>query len=267
MTIFKAKNSIEEYKYRTFSKDINELSGRTGRKMLTDFVNKEIIKIINELNLINCNLIDIGCGDGSLVKMAANSKNYKNIIGISPNIEEVVLIEKNFQESKLNIKPKIKQGNTTNIPFQDQMFDITVINGVLLLLENEQKLIDSILEIKRISKANSYLFIGEMPFLNECSEHTYGDSILLWLIYVLRVEGYKEFLRRLKQVAKSLVSKEPFIIFPKRVLFYEKESFIKLLQDFGFELVFSKPHKELDNEGNKIISRSRNDYLFKKVKH
>ncbi len=265
MTIFKSRNSVEEYKYRTLSKDLNEISGRTGREEITKFVNKKILKIINKIAPENCNLIDVGCGDGTLVKLSSKESKYKKIAGISPNQEEVDLITKSLKLNKFDPRIEIKKGLSHDIPYEDNIFDFVVINGVLLILDNEQTLIDSLIEIKRIMKLDSFVLIGEMPFVNEFSDAKYGDSISKWLFHVLRKKGIAEFIRRSKQVIRSLITNEPFLIVRKKVLFYKKEEFTNLIEKIGFELVFAKIHKEIDNNGEEYESETRYNYLFKKI--
>ena len=69
MPIIKCKSFIDAYRYKASSRDINELSGRMGRPDLTNFINRQII---NKL-FIDCDdvVIDIGCGDGTLLKKSA----------------------------------------------------------------------------------------------------------------------------------------------------------------------------------------------------
>ena len=44
MPIIKCETYVDVYRSKASSKDINELSGRTGRPDLTDFISQQIIK-------------------------------------------------------------------------------------------------------------------------------------------------------------------------------------------------------------------------------
>ena len=60
MAIYKTKNLVETY--RAKEKDINALTGRTGRPDLNKFVIGQMIQKIKVRP--NSVLVDIGCGDG-----------------------------------------------------------------------------------------------------------------------------------------------------------------------------------------------------------
>ena len=49
MTIYKISNKKEEYRIRALSKDINELSGRSGNPELTRFISERIINDISAI--------------------------------------------------------------------------------------------------------------------------------------------------------------------------------------------------------------------------
>ena len=85
MPIVKCDNFIDVYRHKAGSKDINDLSGRTGRPDLTQFVSRQIVA---ELHLEKTDvLVDIGCGDGTLLRLAAETVGAG--IGILPTEEEV----------------------------------------------------------------------------------------------------------------------------------------------------------------------------------
>ena len=100
MAIHKTKNLVETYRAKAGAKDINELTGRTGRPDLTRFVISQMIaKIPVNENMI---LVDIGCGDGLFLKKAAESglDSYKGrLIGILPTKEEVIRVRNHLLEA------------------------------------------------------------------------------------------------------------------------------------------------------------------------
>jgi len=98
MTIIKARNSIEAYKALSKSKNINEITGRTGRPDLSQFVTDQMSKKIK----INKNsvVVDIGCGDGEyLLKSTKNllGKFNGELIGILPSYEEIDRVKKHLK--------------------------------------------------------------------------------------------------------------------------------------------------------------------------
>ena len=117
-------------------------------------------------------------------------------------------------------------------------------------------------EFYRISKKGGEIFIGELPDRNENKNKNYKDSILRWLIWVLRYEGLFAFIKRLKQTFLSLISSEPLIIVPKENIFYMKpKNFIKELNQHGIKTTKYYRHKEIDKYGREYISKTRWNYI------
>jgi len=60
---------VDVYRHKAKSTDLNELSGRTGRPDVTQYVAK---KILEDIDLRpGMRLVDPGCGDASSLKEAA----------------------------------------------------------------------------------------------------------------------------------------------------------------------------------------------------
>jgi 16S rRNA A1518/A1519 N6-dimethyltransferase RsmA/KsgA/DIM1 with predicted DNA glycosylase/AP lyase activity len=71
MPIVKCKTYIDVYEKKAESRDPNELSGRTGRADLTAFVCKSIVSRLS-MNPSDT-LVDIGCGDGTLLRLVSGA--------------------------------------------------------------------------------------------------------------------------------------------------------------------------------------------------
>jgi ubiquinone/menaquinone biosynthesis C-methylase UbiE len=269
MTIIKTKNSIEEYRARAKSKDINELTGRTGRSDLTKYVIYEIIKKIPIKN--NFNVLDVGCGDGLFLIESSKRINGKftgEFIGILPTNEEVERvknhIEKNFGNN--NIPIRIDNGKLGKVNLPLSYCDVIICNSVFHVGNQTQDDAEKALkEFSRILKIGGTLFVGELPDTDENIGKNYGDSISSWLFWVFKNQGVQAFLSRLKQTIPALLSKEPFIISPKQKIFCMKpKNFINLAKKYDFELISNFRHKEIDKNRSEFLSKTRWDYIFKK---
>ena len=53
------------------------------------------------------------------------------------------------------------------------------------------------------------------------------------------------------------------MITTKKIIYFEVEEFIKILNENGFKVIKSFPHKEIDPNGNKLLSKTRYNYLAK----
>lgn len=270
MTIIKAKNSIEAYKALSKSKNINEITGRSGRPDLSKFVTDQMSKRIK----INKNsvVVDIGCGDGEyLLKSTKNlfGKFNGKLIGILPSYEEIERVKKHLKITRIKEMPAItiKFGTTNETNLPTSYSDITVCNGVLCLAGTSLEDIKLALsEFSRITKKGGDLYIGEIPNKDESGNKKYGDSILRWLYWVLKNESLISFFKKLIKLLIALFTSEPFIVYTQKTAFFmEPKSFIKLVGDYGFEIKEYNKHLEINKKGFEYESKSRWDYLFVKI--
>ena len=257
MPIIKANDYIEEYRARALSSDINEITGRTGRRDLTDFVTSNIVAKLDISPAAT--LVDIGCGDGSVLKKASLESKTGIFIGIVATNEERKRVQGHLQSSRIEVK--VGLADATGLP--DGFADKIVCNGVFLYVPDVD---GAIREIARISKKGARVFIGEIPKINELIGKTYGDSITKWLYFVLQNQGIKAFALHLRRVVKALFSTEPFIISPKKAFYRKPEEFKFMFEQHGFRLIEWFPHLEISPTGVVYESPTRIDYLFGRCK-
>ena len=275
MGIYKAKTMEEVYRLKALHKDISELSGRREPEK-TQFIAESIASSLELTN--DTILIDVGCGDGRFLEHALEKSVNPfegRLIGLLPNIEEVLRLTEH-----LAISPKSKyisivrsDASRTNLP--DNYADIVVCNGVLHGAGMTPSYVkSSLIEFCRILSSTrnhgvssenvvgkGILYIGEMPDSNELALKSYGDSVVKWLFWVLRNQGFREFVDRLKQLLSALFGSEPFIITPKFHFHSTPEEFTALLTECGFTSVSYWKCIELDRSGGKRESETRWNYM------
>jgi ubiquinone/menaquinone biosynthesis C-methylase UbiE len=88
-------------------------------------------------------LADIGCGDGTLLRMAAHA-GVRTAMGLLATEEEVAVLRR----AGLNVK----QGVTEQLPVPNESASVVVCNNVLLVVPR-QKIAASLREIHRIDTA------------------------------------------------------------------------------------------------------------------
>jgi SAM-dependent methyltransferase len=265
MTIYKSKDYVEVYRAKSKSKDINELTGRTGRPDLTQFVIDNIIAKLNfKKNIV---VVDIGCGDGLLLRKAsiAGADGWVGrLIGILPTPEEVLRVKKHIIEdaSARSMGISIQLGlldDLSNIP--NQFSDITISNSTIHILQNETTVDKAILEMKRITKSGGKIYFGEVPDVDEFKGKKYGDSIIKWFFWVLKNQGISVFFVCVKQVLAAILTREPFVIAPKTIFYASPEAFIHKLEGHGLIIESYSKHKEIDEDGEICDSLTRWDYI------
>lgn len=111
-------------------------------------ISESFIKIYN-LHF-NDRILDIGCGKGFLLE-AFKEKHFAQLAGLE--ISEYALTK-----ASPDIKEHITLGNAKKLPFQDRSFDLVVSINTLHNLELPD-LVDSLKEIQRVTKKNSYLCV------------------------------------------------------------------------------------------------------------
>ena len=253
MTIIKATDYIEEYRARASACDVNEMTGRTGRPDLTDFVSSNIVaKLATKPGEV---LVDIGCGDGSVLRKASQVSKQGSFVGILPTSQEVERVQRHLGSNQIAVM--IGRADATGL--SDGFADKIVCNGVLLIVPDLER---ALREIARISKNGALIYVGEIPKVNELAGKTYGNSIIKWLYFVLRTQGFAAFGWRLRQTLHGVFSKDPFIIAPKNINFVEPAVLTAMAERCGLRLIEWFPHREIDSGGIVFESPTRVDYLF-----
>jgi SAM-dependent methyltransferase len=256
MPVVKCRDFIEVYRQKALSGGIDNLSGRTARPDLTRFISEEILRAIEPRPTDV--LVDVGCGDGSLLTLA--SEHLSSAIGILPTEEEVERVRGHLGDAFPAVR--VQQGLAQRTNLDSGIADAVVCNGVFPLLPEAE--IDAALrELARLGKPGAPVFVGEVPFLDEFAGRDYGDSVTGWLWWTLKRQGVSAFLLRTRQVLAALRSRDPFVIAPKRHFNESEARFAARAARLGLTLQWSHRHRERTAEGATADSPSRIDYLFR----
>lgn len=264
MPFIKVKSRLDEYKVRASMSDINDMSGRTSNPALTQYVLNNISEYLCNISGV---LVDIGCGDGSLFAITQGKENckFEKNVGILPSQDECDRVTKELKGFSSEIL--IKKGLSYDLPCPDNFANAVVINGVLLILDDREEVIRSIQEVHRIGNPSAIAYFGEMPFVNEMEGVAYGDSILGWLLYVLKNRGVYQFYLKVIYVLRCLFTKEIFFIIPKNNgSWFGVKEFEGILESCGFHIIESIQHKEIDASGKVSLSKTRWNYVTKVIK-
>lgn len=259
MPIIRCQTHLEVYKERASAADLHELSGRGSNRRLTQFIAEDIL---GKLGKTRANkLVDIGCGDGTLLQLA--SPHIGLGYGILPNQEEVARVA-----AALSGYPQIAVllGNACSLPEETSGADVIVCNGVFILLD-EEDVSRSLAEMARIAEADAVVFLGEVPQIDEMAGRNYGDSLVRWLVWTAQNRGLRAFLDALSKCIKAWLFGEKLIIAPKRIFMAQPSRMIDLCEQHGFVVKEHWAHRELDTEGNVVSSTTRSDYLLQKKRH
>ncbi len=193
-------------------------------------------------------LVDIGCGDGTLLRMAEHL-GVHSAIGLLATEEEVAI----SRRAGFNVK----QGFTDQLPLADESASVIVCNNVLLIVLR-QKIPASLREIYRIAKPDARIYIGEIPFVPGRPVDPQFDTHRETLAYLYRTYGFRTWFGMLRRMAYwSLAGRQPLIIDGTQTSFYASpEEFIALAESAGLQVVRYWQHSD---------PNTRNNYLLRKL--
>ena len=125
-------------------------SGQWFPKELTPKMCEEICKKIQISD--NDKILEVGSGSDVLGNYLR--KYCKEYVGIDVSF-------KMLQFSNKNENLKLVQTTSHTLPFQNNSFDIVIMNSVSMYLKDDIIFKNSLKEMKRVSKINGKIFIGE----------------------------------------------------------------------------------------------------------
>ena len=230
------------------ARDPHDLALR-GRhlKQITKLIHERIVEAV-ELRSGD-DLVDIGCGDGTLLRMA-EGMGTRSAVGLLATDEEVAVLRRAGLDAK--------QGLTDQLPLADESASVVVCNNVLLVVPR-QRIPASLREIYRIAKPGSRIFLGEIPFVETPDPTPHLTSRREMLSFLYRERGVRAWIGMLRRMAYWQLTGQPAVIRSgTEVSFYAKpEEFIAMAQAAGLELVRYWQHDH---------PPTRNNYLLRKPK-
>jgi len=221
------------------------LRGR-NKKQITRRVHERIVQAVDLHS--GDDLVDIGCGDGTLVRMA-QSVGVRSAIGLLATNEEVAVLRRFGVEAR--------QGLADHIPLPEECASVVVCNNVLLIVPRE-KIPASLREIYRIAKPGARIFLGEIPFAEQPDPTPQFKTRSQTLAYLYRNHGLRPWFGMLRRMAWWALSGTPAVLRPGTAIsFYAAPAeFIAMAQDAGLEFVRYWQHED---------PNTRNNYLFRKA--
>ncbi len=227
------------------ARDLHDLALRgRDKKEITRLIHEHIMEAV-ELSPAD-DLVDIGCGDGILLRMA-RERGVRSALGLLATEEEVALVRRTGLS--------VRQGLTDRLPLPDASASVVVCNSVLLVVPR-QKIPASLREIYRVARAGARVFIGEIPFVEGKAQPKFNNRREA-LAYLYRKNGLRAWFGMLRRMAWSKINGKPVVIEAGTAIsfFATPEEFIALASDAGLQLV---------RYWQSDYPNTRNNYLFLK---
>jgi SAM-dependent methyltransferase len=230
-------------------RDIRKFSGRHTDVELTEFINERILQGLAIEP--GDRLVDIGCGDGTLLRLAMR-RGLSNVVGLSGSEEEAALLRK--------VGFNVTQAFTHSLPLSDHCASIVVCNGVLHMVPPD-KIPASLREIARISQKGARIWIGEIPRVHEpwsIREFANYPAMLWWL---LQKRGLRTFLGMCRRLLTGQ-QREPVLRTPLS-FWSAPDAFIQMAYEAGLRVEQHSPHQTFDPARQPSVSPTREDYLLR----
>ena len=194
-------------------------------------------------------LVDIGCGDGTLL-LLAKKLGVSNATGLHATEEEASIVR--------NLGLEAQQGLIDSLPLPDESASVVVCNNVLLVVPRE-KIPASLREIYRVAKPEVRILIGEIHFEPGPPPEPEFATTRETLGYLYNQYGLRTALGMLRRMVFGRLRGQPFTIRSgSQVSFYSQpEEVIALAREAGLEYVRHWRHEDPNNRYN---------YLFRKAK-
>lgn len=208
----------------------------------------ELIRVIINFNFNNRNpikLMDVGCGDGYLLKEIAIQFPQINLFGVDLSQSRVETAKKFVPTAML------ETGDAQNIPFGEETFDVVVCSEVIEHCPNDLKVLA---ELYRISKSNSFLILTapNLYTLESISKALIGRRIVP-PSYHLREYSYYQLIRKMREAGFKVLKFQCIGFYiPKMSLFFRSRfattflfSLAKLLPKHARTFIFLAKKYEL----------------------
>lgn len=156
------ERTYDKLHYENFTRRVKE-SGNNEKKVfeykLTAPWHSIVMDFLNEINLYEKKVLEVGCGYGSLSVYTA--KKGARVTGVDLSSEAIKISKRN---ASLNHKKVIfKQVKGEKLPFKNKTFDLVVCCETLEHIPNYKKAID---EIIRVTKDSGKIIITTPNSLN-----------------------------------------------------------------------------------------------------
>jgi len=230
-------------------RDVQDLALRGNHKQ--EITRRIQERILQEIELCPADdIVDIGCGDGTLLQMA-QARGLRSAIGLLATEEEAAIVRR--------LGLQVQQGFTDQLPLSDESASVVICNNVLLVVPRE-KIPASLREMYRVAKPEARVFIGEIPLEPGPAPEPEFESAGATLVYLYRTHGVRTCLGMLRRMMYWKLTGQPMIIRGgSTITFYaQPQEFIAMAETAGLRILRSWPHQDWP--------ANRYNYLFEKTR-
>ena len=221
------------------------LRGR-DKKEVTKLVHRQMAEAVDLHS--GDDLVDIGCGDGTMLRIA-DAAGANSAIGLLATDEEVAVLRR--------VGLNAKQGLTNHLPLPDACASVVVCNSVLLVVPRDE-IPASLREIHRIARPGAHIFLGEIPAAEQQDPTPQFTTRKELLSHLYRTYGFRTWFGMARRMAYRRLTGQPTVINSGTAISFwaAPEEFIAMAQAAGLQPVRHWQCWQYP---------TRNNYLFQKT--
>jgi ubiquinone/menaquinone biosynthesis C-methylase UbiE len=254
MPVLRINNYIDAYRIRADREDLHELAARPNKKAVTEFVNRRILEALDLMP--EDVLVDIGCGDASLLRMV-DGRATKSV-GIVATVEEKLRLESSFPDLYF------VASNARDLALESGSASKVVCNTTLAYLPSESDVLAALREMSRISRPGATIWVGEISEIDEYAHYGMyrGNSMVAYLWHLLTHNGLRALLGMMRRWLKAAIGSEQIVLNSAGMFYAGPEKVISLAESSGLRLKTYFRHQEVDGGQKVVDSEFRYDYVF-----
>ena len=247
---------IEDYRARAGGPDPFGLSCHDGNPQASIFEARTTLACFDLRP--DSVLVDIGCGEGTLLAQAAETVGSGQLIGILPTPEEVSAARRHLEKPQI----EIRQGLAEATGLARGSADFVVCNGVLLLVPQPEL---ALKEIARIAKPDALIHIGSQPFVDEFADRRFKNSVARALASALKNGGPVTAAKAFVFVLRELLNGRLRYLGRSKVFWIAPSDFAAMARRHGLAVIEIVRQQRCDKDGIVIESQTRMRYLLRKI--
>ncbi len=253
MPVVRIHNYVDLYRAYAKSTNVHRLDGRGDDRVGTEYLNSRILESLQPTK--DDVLLDIGCGDGCLLRLAEGRVGRS--IGIVPTAEERSRLLASYPSLNVLI------GTAQNLPLDSASASLVVCNSVLLLLSREEIEV-ALREIARVARPGAKIWLGEIPGADEYAylKNYRGSSALGLLWHQFSNKSFRTFLSTARALLACAMSEQMMVLNSCGIFYATPEAFVDLAQKRGLKPISHFMHVRKDRCGRLIECPPRYNYVF-----
>jgi ubiquinone/menaquinone biosynthesis C-methylase UbiE len=202
------------------------LRGR-DKKEITKLVHQQIAEAVDLHS--GDDLVDIGCGDGTMLRIA-DAAGASSAIGLLATEEEVAVLR--------SVGLNARQALTNRLPLPDACSSVVVCNSVLLVVPREE-IPASLRDIHRIAKPGARICLGEIPAAEQQDPTPQFTTRKELLSHLYRKHGFRAWFGMVRRMAYRQLTGQPALINSGTAIFFwaPPGEFVAMAEAAGLKFV------------------------------